>query len=106
MKYIMEFCFLACQVWSGMSWYLPVTMGLGILVLANAVYVHAWKRTAMRRSELTVLLPFITPFVLLVWGTVMRHQDSQTLAPDWPVVVAVALLVTFIPLAGLAACRT
>lgn len=102
MKYIMDFCFLAGQVWSGMSWYFPVTIGLGILVLASAVHVHAGKKTAMRTSELIVLLPFTTPFFLLVWGTVMRHQDGQTLAPYWPTVVAEILLLTHFPLAGIA----
>jgi len=95
-------CFLLRQVLGCDSFFLPVTIGLAILPLASAVHAHLMRKQPLLISELVILLPFAIPVILLIWGTIMAHQDNQTLAPSWPAWVAVTLLASYVPLTGIA----
>lgn len=106
MEYVMGFQFLARQMWSALTWFMPVTTGLLVLFLAAIAHVHAWRRATWRARELLVLLPFVTWLLLLVWGTFMRHENSQTLAPHWPSYVVGAVLLSHIPVSALVIWKT
>jgi hypothetical protein len=98
MDYVMGFLFLARQMWSALTWFTPVTIGLLVLLVAAVAYTHAWRRVPCRARELLVLVPFLTCIVLLAWGTFMKHEDSHTLAPHWLSYMVAAILIFHIPI--------
>ena len=40
-----------------------------------------------------VFVPLAVAFLILLWGSVMRHTDEHSLAPSWPSRVVTGLLI-------------
>ncbi|MCK4886736.1 MAG: hypothetical protein KAS96_05060 [Planctomycetes bacterium] len=77
-----------------------VTMALVIIVATTWFYIHIIRRRSFKKTELLTLIPFITMFILLLWGTLFAHQDSQSKAPQWPSYVNLVIFTCHIPICG------
>lgn len=100
MKGIKEFFWLFMQMWYGPREEMLVAIGLIIIVAATCFYIHIIRRHSFNKIELLALIPFITMFLLLFWGTLFAHQDSQIAAPQWPSYVILAIFACHIPVCG------
>jgi hypothetical protein len=100
MEGIKEFFWLFTQMWDVLMRTSLVTIGLSIIVAATGFYIHIIRRRSYNKIELLTLIPFITMFLLLFWGTLFAHEDSQIAAPEWPPYVNWAIFACHIPVCG------
>ena len=93
MSAILYVFWLAAMAWSMLLYYWVVSMALGVALLVASALKFPFLRSRFESRHLLVFLPLVVTLLILVWGSIMRHEDSQRLAPAWPGHVITALLV-------------
>jgi hypothetical protein len=93
MNHIIYIFWLAEEPWSAIRYYWPVTLALVAAVVVASIFNFPFLRSRFRRRHLLVFLPLGVSLLVLVWGSLMRHTDQHSLAPDWPSRVVEGLLI-------------
>jgi hypothetical protein len=93
MNLVFQIAWLAMMAGSMLRYYWPVTFALIAAVTGVSFLNFPFLRCRFQRRHLLVFAPLCVTLAILVWGSTMRHDDSQTLAPAWPGHVVTALLV-------------
>jgi hypothetical protein len=93
MNLVLHVVWLANMAWSMLLYYWPLTVALIAGVVVASVFNFPFLRSRFRRGHLLVFAPLGITFLILIWGSVMRHNDSQSVAPVWPGYIVTALLV-------------
>jgi len=89
MKCVFDTVWLVMMAGSVLRYYWPVTVSL-IAAVAVAGFCN---RSRFQRWHLLIFAPLFVTFLIVVWGSIMKHDDSQGLASSWPGLVIYALLV-------------
>jgi hypothetical protein len=84
---------LGDQSLGALHYYWPVTLALVAGLGAAAIFNFPFLRSRFHRRQLLVFLPLGVSVLNLVWGSVIRHTDAQSLAPGWPSHVVGGLLI-------------
>jgi hypothetical protein len=94
MKHITYILWLAEESW-GLLWYFwPMTLALVATVVVAAIFNCPFGPSRFRRQHLLVFLPLGVSLLILIWGSIMRNTDQQSLTPGWPSHVIIGLLIT------------
>lgn len=93
MNYVTYTFWLAVQSWSALRYYWPITLALVVALVAVSTFNFPFSRSRFRRQHLLVFVPLGVSLLILIWGSVMRHSDQQSLAPVWPSRVVFGLLI-------------
>jgi hypothetical protein len=76
---------LATMAWELIVYLFPaVTVALVVAVVAAVIFNCPFFRGRFRPRHLLVFAPLGIALLNLALGTVMRHEDTQSLAPAWP----------------------
>jgi hypothetical protein len=92
MNHIITVFGLAKHSWNALCHFWPVTLALVAAVVVASVFNFPFLRSRFRRRHLLVFLPLGVSLLILVWGSLMRHTNQQSPAPDWVSRVIVGLL--------------
>ena len=86
---------MAQQAWFAMSFHrqINITSALFAAVAVTVVFNFPFRRSRFQRRHMLVFAPLIVTLLILVWGSIMCHDDYQTSAPAWPYHILNALLV-------------
>ena len=93
MNLILYVFWLAAMAWSMLLYYWPVTIALIVAVVVTSIFNFPFFRSRFQSRHLLVFAPLIVTLLILVWGSVMHHDDSQSFAAAWPDRIVTALLV-------------
>lgn len=83
MSHITYILWLAEESISALRYYWPITLALVAAVVVAAIFNFPFRPSRFHRRQLLVLLPLGVSVLILVWGSLMRYTDGQSLAPDW-----------------------
>ena len=75
-------------------WPVTLTLAAGFVLTLVVRSPLVGSGSPFRRRHLLVLSPLAVTLLILVWGSVMHHPStSQSLAPNWPGYVVLALII-------------
>jgi FlaA1/EpsC-like NDP-sugar epimerase len=86
MEHALYVVWMAKQAWPFMfdNRQINITTALFAAVAVAVVFNFPFRRSRFQRRHMLVFAPLIVTILILVWGSIMRHDDYQTLAPTWP----------------------
>ena len=91
---------LAKESGEALSYYWPITVCLIGAVILTGVYNFPFLPGRFRNRHLLMFSPLVVAFLTLAWGSIMRHESLDRLAPDWPADIIAILLVIELLLSG------
>jgi hypothetical protein len=100
MEFIKDFFWLFMQAVTFPKETMLISTGLFIIITTTCFYIHIIRRRSFNRIEPLTLVPFITMFLLLFWGTLLTHEDPYSEAPIWPPYVNLTIFACHIPICG------
>jgi len=89
---------LVMQTGLSISYYWKISLPLLIITLLALLLNNPFKHKSLTQQNLLLLIPFAITVMIFLIGTILAHNDSQSLPPRWPAYLLIGIASLHLPL--------